>query len=290
MTTERTEAELRPGLIYWPDGASFGMTGMTGMTERGVSAFCEAYAVYAGETCRQFEAIAERLTALLGEPVLSEASGDGIVPVVRDMAEDGIGLCRTVASLVAGYRNMASVTSELYGGAFNPVYIQHREAGIASANAAFNELFRDIDSWTFGLFDTIDMLRDGVEADILGRCKALLARRKVIARRIEDRMMFMDDTIRSLREDSAKLRLQTVEAEVAERRRKMEERRQRVIIEDVKDYADLEGNDRTAIDDGNAVEEDDAYAGESSGSVKPMIFFAVVAVIVAGAYFYFVGR
>ena len=100
-------------------------------------------------------------------------------------------------------------------------------------------------------------------------------------------MQMMVPRLEGLREDVMKVQVHSVANDVEERRQRLQELRQQAKVEDVTDYADLEGQYRHTYDEeGNHVGTEEGGDGGNRKSLTALLVVTVLVMIIFAAYVY----
>lgn len=210
------------------------------------------------------------------------------------IVDDAESLMSMVGTIFTTYREMAEIIGAMSPTVFAPAYISHREETMAREGKALNALLRSLNLF---LQDTdalltkeINMTKSGIEIDLEGQhfvlqlSQTILQGRSGINDLLTARMTFLEGSIRSLREDMAKVQMHQIEREVSARRLEMQQRRYQHVVEDVKDYDDLEGQYRHKYDEeGNYIETESAGEG---GHRRDWLAIGIGIVLVAAVLLY----
>lgn len=301
-----TIIEVLPNAIAVKEAAGPFGVGFYEIYDATLSATMQSLATIAEESKIRCANIADKMAnALKTEPLSLDEAAIAQLQERQEMTkyigEDMVTISEMFSSILSSYLEMSKMVKELQDGNIKTDYILHQQGQLLEQNEGFNKLIIAVNQHVvrlFGVFDaeehqlenmlsnTNDLVADQTFINKL--YNDLLAARTVINDQITQRMIFIDSIMKSLREDIAKLQMQRLEEEAAERRNALKQKKMHQMIEDVCDYEDLEGNRRNIYDaEGNLIEVDEGGDGSSKSGLITLLVLTVLVIAIGIGYFYF---
>lgn len=268
--------------------------------------FAETYGRNVERTLRELAAMSQTVKDSLGSLKEKLSKAEDIshplqterLETIEYIGSDADTLCTMVASVLTGYRDMAAMIDKLGDGGFQPAYVEHRRRELTGQSAGLNRLFAEVNRYIFAVYEcfgkeeqalamTCEQNRENeaLHQELLGRYNGLLKARRGLNNLIEERMLVMQDILKSLREDMAKVHLNKLEQDVARRREEVQARQQQTMLEDVRDYEDLEGQYRHQYDEeGRHIGTEGGGDGSNRNGLLAIAAVAVAAAVIIGVF------
>lgn len=202
-----------------------------------------------------------------------------------------------LSSILQGYIELTEAYEYLLEKEHTQQMVFHMRTTLERQTVRLNVLFGEINSYAFLLYDIIgeegraalavqETGTDDIPLQelIITYYKALMEKRSIINKLIEERNLAMMGILRGMRKDMAKLKIAETEMDVVERNKRLRQYKEEVVIQDVKDYQDLDGEYRHKYDEeGNLIEtEEYEDKGKNNGLIAILGITFIVVVI---AYF-----
>ena len=184
----------------------------------------------------------------------------------------------------------------------NPAYVWHSKQDLLAQNVELNRIFDYVDYYISAIVDMLlhekeyanRVLEEQIEASSEeDMTQVLLFHQMILTKCVEinkmliERLQMMVPHIDRIREDMMKLQVHHATNEVEERRKRLQELRNQEQVEDVMDYADLEGQYRHTYDEeGNHVGTEEGGDGGNRKSLTAILVVAALVMIVFAAYVY----
>ncbi|WP_295790318.1 hypothetical protein [uncultured Veillonella sp.] len=195
----------------------------------------------------------------------------------RDMIERSVGDIansnRIVLSALGAYGDAAKMIMTIEQGGFAPNYILQRKFELVKQNTDFNILLTTLTNYMQVIINALEeelgetkrqTLDDSVaneealaasHMEQLSIYQSWLQRTYEVNSMIEQRLIFIEALLRSLKGDLTNLQVHKMEQYVQARKQAIANQRYKKTLEDVRDYDDLEGQYRHQYDeDGNLIE------------------------------------
>lgn len=223
----------------------------------------------------------------------------------RHMVSDSIGeytnVTDTVCTVLDTYIDMANMIQQMETSGGNPVYLLHRKQELLEQNVELNKIFDRLDYY---ISTVVDMLAKETElakavvegapgvseeetVQILFLHQTALSSCVEINKALVERLQLMVPRLEGLREDVMKVQVHSVASDVEERRKRLQELRQQAKVEDVTDYADLEGQYRHNYDEeGNHIGTEEGGDGGNRKSLTAILVVTAIVIAIFAAYVY----
>lgn len=221
--------------------------------------------------------------------------------MVRDSIREYRNVTDTICTVLDTYIDMASMIQQMETSGGNPAYLLHRKQELLEQNIELNTIFDRVDYY---ISTVVDMLAKETEL-----AKSVLAGSTGISEEETVQMLFLHQTalsscvdinkllverlqlmvprLEGLREDVMKVQVHSVANDVEERRKRLQELRQQASVEDVTDYADLEGQYRHAYDEeGNHIGTHEGGDGGNRKSLAAILVVTAIVIAIFAAYVY----
>lgn len=208
----------------------------------------------------------------------------------------------TICSLIDTYIDMGNMIQQIEDRNGNPAYVWHSKQDLLAQNVELNRIFDYVDYYISAIVDMLlhekeyanRVLEEQIEASSEeDMTQVLLFHQMILTKCVEinkmliERLQMMVPHIDRIREDMMKLQVHHATNEVEERRRRLQELRNQEQVEDVMDYADLEGQYRHTYDEeGNHVGTEEGGDGGNRKSLTAILVVAALVMIVFAAYVY----
>lgn len=228
----------------------------------------------------------------------------------RDMIERSVGDIansnRIVLSALGAYGDAAKMIMTIEQGGFAPNYILQRKFELVKQNTDFNILLTTLTNYMQVIINALEeelgetkrqTLDDSVpneealaasHMEQLSIYQSWLQRTYEVNSMIEQRLIFIEALLRSLKGDLTNLQVHKMEQDVQARKQAIANQRYKKTLEDVRDYDDLEGQYRHQYDEeGNLIE---TVQGGKGGNKRGIAVAATLLgiVIIAIAIYIFV--
>lgn len=208
----------------------------------------------------------------------------------------------TICSLIDTYIDMGNMIQQIEDRNGNPAYVWHSKQDLLAQNVELNRIFDYVDYYISAIVDMLlhekeyanRVLEEQIEASSEeDMTQVLLFHQMILTKCVEinkmliERLQMMLPHIDRIREDMMKLQVHHATNEVEERRKRLQELRNQEQVEDVMDYADLEGQYRHTYDEeGNHVGTEEGGDGGNRKSLTAILVVAALVMIVFAAYVY----
>ncbi|MBD8975205.1 hypothetical protein [Veillonella magna] len=206
--------------------------------------------------------------------------------------------CELLCSSLQTYKEASSMLSLLRDS--QPTYAEHQLNSLLEQNREFNSLLTDLNYYVVlvvnalvnenrSLENLVHGSMDGTadHEQVNNEYKDFIRRGLELNKSLDKRIMYIDGLLRDIRKQMAASQVSRLEAQVAERRRKINEQRYQAKVEDVRDYEDLEGQYRHKYDEeGNLIGTEEGGSGGNRQGIKAIIIaVALVAIVLVAHYF-----
>lgn len=208
----------------------------------------------------------------------------------------------TICSLIDTYIDMGNMIQQIEDRNGNPAYVWHSKQDLLAQNVELNRIFDYVDYYISAIVDMLlhekeyanRVLEEQIEASSEeDMTQVLLFHQMILTKCVEinkmliERLQMMVPHIDRIREDMMKLQVHHATNEVEERRKRLQELRNQEQVEDVMDYADLEGQYRHTYDEeGNHVGTEEGGDGGNRKSLTAILVVAALVMIVFAVYVY----
>ena len=243
------------------------------------------------------------------EALLAEVEQKGLLAAMEErrgllhdaMKEYG-NVTDTICSLIDTYIDMGNMIQQIEDRNGNPAYVWHSKQDLLAQNVELNRIFDYVDYYISAIVDMLlhekeyanrvleEQIEVSSEEDMT---QVLLFHQMILTKCVEinkmliERLQMMVPHIDRIREDMMKLQVHHATNEVEERRKRLQELRNQEQVEDVMDYADLEGQYRHTYDEeGNHVGTEEGGDGGNRKSLTAILVVAALVMIVFAAYVY----
>lgn len=242
------------------------------------------------------------------EALLVEVKDKGLLPnieerqtLVHEALKEYGNVTHTVCSVLDTYIDMANMVKQIESAGGSEAYVWHRKHELLEQNAELNRIFDHVDYYISTIVDmlaqeiayTKQVLEGTAHTDEADTVQLLFFHQTVLSKCVEinklllERLQLMVPRLDGLREDVMKVQVHSVANDVEERRQRLQELRQQAKVEDVTDYADLEGQYRHTYDEeGNHVGTEEGGDGGNRKSLTAILVVAALVMIVFAAYVY----
>ena len=189
--------------------------------------------------------------------------------LLHDAMKEYANVTDTICSLIDTYIDMGNMIQQIEDRNGNPAYVWHSKQDLLAQNVELNRIFDYVDYYISAIVDMLlhekeyanRVLEEQIEASSEeDMTQVLLFHQMILTKCVEinkmliERLQMMVPHIDRIREDMMKLQVHHATNEVEERRKRLQELRNQEQVEDVMDYADLEGQYRHTYDEeGNHV-------------------------------------
>lgn len=208
----------------------------------------------------------------------------------------------TICSLIDTYIDMGNMIQQIEDRNGNPAYVWHSKQDLLAQNVELNRIFDYVDYYISAIVDMLlhekeyanRVLEEQIEASSEeDMTQVLLFHQMILTKCVEinkmliERLQMMVPHIDRIREDMMKLQVHHATNEVEERRKRLQELRNQEQVEDVMDYADLEGQYRHTYDEeGNHVGTEEGGDGGNRKSLTAILVVTALMMIIFAAYVY----
>ncbi len=208
----------------------------------------------------------------------------------------------TICTVLDTYIDMANMVKQIETSGGNPAYVWHRKQELLDQNVELNKIFDHVDYYISTVVDMIQKHTDHVRGVLAGTVSAeeeeetvqilflhqtALSRCVDINKLLVERLQLMVPRLEGLREDVMKVQVNSVVNDVEERRKRLHEMRQQATVEDVTDYADLEGQYRHNYDEeGNHIGTEEGGDGGNRKSLTAILVVTAIVIAIFAAYVY----
>ena len=223
----------------------------------------------------------------------------------RRMVNEGIreymNVTNTICTVLNTYIEMANMIQQMETAGGNPAYLLHRKQELLEQNVELNKIFDRVDYY---ISTVMDMLSKEIEltTSVLEGASGVSEEETVhmlflhqtalsscveINKTLVERLQLMVPRIDGLRKDVTTMQVHSVKNDVEERRRRLQEMRQQEKVEDVTDYADLEGQYRHNYDEeGNHIGTEEGGDGGNRKSLTAILVVTAIVIAIFAAYVY----
>ena len=228
---------------------------------------------------------------------MAERSG-----LLHDAMKEYGNVTDTICSLIDTYIDMGNMIQQIEDRNGNPAYVWHSKQDLLAQNVELNRIFDYVDYYISAIVDMLlhekeyanRVLEERIEASSEeDMTQVLLFHQMILTKCVEinkmliERLQMMVPHIDRIREDMMKLQVHHATNEVEERRKRLQELRNQEQVEDVMDYADLEGQYRHTYDEeGNHVGTEEGGDGGNRKSLTAILVVAALVMIIFAAYVY----
>jgi len=301
-----TIIEMLPSALVVKDAAGLNGEGFYSIYDTALSTTMRSLSAIAEESKERYTDVSEKMANALTSK--AQIFDDKTITQLQErqemtkyIGEDMAAISDMFSSILCSYLEMSKMVKELQDGNIKTDYILHQQGQLLEQNEGFNKLIIAVNQHVvrlFGVFDEEEqqintVIETGTLTDqtfINKLYNDLLTARTIINDQIKKRMIFIDGIMKSLREDVAKLQMQRLEEEAAERRNALKQQKMHQMIEDVCDYEDLEGNRRNIYDEeGNLIEVDEGGDGSNRKAIMTILTLIALVVAVGIGYIYLKG-
>lgn len=243
------------------------------------------------------------------EALLAEVEQKGLLAameerrgLLHDAMKEYANVTDTICSLIDTYIDMGNMIQQIEDRNGNPAYVWHSKQDLLAQNVELNRIFDYVDYYISAIVDMLlhekeyanRVLEEQIEASSEeDMTQVLLFHQMILTKCVEinkmliERLQMMVPHIDRIREDMMKLQVHHATNEVEERRKRLQELRNQEQVEDVMDYADLEGQYRHTYDEeGNHVGTEEGGDGGNRKSLTAILVVAALVMIVFAAYVY----
>ena len=222
--------------------------------------------------------------------------------LLHDAMKEYANVTDTICSLIDTYIDMGNMIQQIEDRNGNPAYVWHSKQDLLAQNVELNLIFDYVDYYISAIVDMLlhekeyanRVLEEQIEASSEeDMTQVLLFHQMILTKCVEinkmliERLQMMVPHIDRIREDMMKLQVHHATNEVEERRKRLQELRNQEQVEDVMDYADLEGQYRHTYDEeGNHVGTEEGGDGGNRKSLTAILVVAALVMIIFAAYVY----
>lgn len=240
------------------------------------------------------EAAAVVVPATVDGEISDKPDGEHDFEVILHYAVSDIrNLSNLVMSTMNTYKDVASMVDALEAGGFAAPYVEHCRQELVGQSSFFNSAISELHYY---MSLTVDVLlrdvklmqqattsqatKEATLQTLRVTYQNLLSRSQHISKVLNERIDYITDKTNTLRRDIAKLQVAQMEDSVRVRRQAVAEKKQQKVIEDVKDYEDLEGQYRHQYDEqGNLIGTDEGGKATNRQGIRIMLIaLALVAI------------
>ena len=243
------------------------------------------------------------------EALLAEVEQKGLLAameerrgLLHDAMKEYANVTDTICSLIDTYIDMGNMIQQIEDRNGNPAYVWHSKQDLLAQNVELNRIFDYVDYYISAIVDMLlhekeyanRVLEEQIEASSEeDMTQVLLFHQMILTKCVEinkmliERLQMMVPHIDRIREDMMKLQVHHATNEVEERRKRLQELRNQEQVEDVMDYADLEGQYRHTYDEeGNHVGTEEGGDGGNRKSLTAILVVTALMMIIFAAYVY----
>ena len=210
-------------------------------------------------------------------------------------------LSSLVMSTMNTYKDVASMVDALEAGGFSAPYVEHCRQEIVGQSSFFNSVISELHYYMSLTVDVVirdvkalqqgdvnDATKEAMTQALRVTYQNLLGRSQHMSKVLDERIDYVTEKTNALRRDIAKLQVAQMEDSVRVRRQAVAEKKQQQIIEDIKDYEDLEGQYRHHYDEeGNLVGTDEGGKATNRQGIRIMVIaLALVAIALIVHHFF----
>lgn len=223
----------------------------------------------------------------------------------RHMVLDGIreyeNVTNTICTVLDTYVDMANMIQQMETSGGNPAYLFHRKQELLEQNVELNKIFDRVDYYISTVVDMLVKETELAKAVVAGApgvseeetVQILFLHQTALSSCVEinkalvERLQLMVPRLEGLREDVMKVQVHSVADDVEARRKRLQELRQQAKVEDVTDYADLEGQYRHNYDEeGNHIGTEEGGDGGNRKSLTAILVVTAIVIAIFAAYVY----
>ena len=236
---------------------------------------------------------------------LEEKGRSNILEERRHMVLDGIreyeNVTNTICTVLDTYVDMANMIQQMETSGGNPAYLFHRKQELLEQNVELNKIFDRVDYYISTVVDMLVKETELAKAVVAGApgvseeetVQILFLHQTALSSCVEinkalvERLQLMVPRLEGLREDVMKVQVHSVADDVEARRKRLQELRQQAKVEDVTDYADLEGQYRHNYDEeGNHIGTEEGGDGGNRKSLTAILVVTAIVIAIFAAYVY----
>lgn len=221
--------------------------------------------------------------------------------MVLDSIREYKNVTDTICTVLDTYVDMGNMIQQMETSGGNPAYLLHRKQELLEQNVELNTIFDRVDYYISTVVDMLEKeteLAKSVLAGVPGVSEeetvqmlflhqTALSSCVDINKALVERLQLMVPRLEGLREDVMKVQVHSVANDVEERRKRLQELRQQAKVEDVTDYADLEGQYRHAYDEeGNHIGTHEGGDGGNRKSLTAILVVTAIVIAIFAAYVY----
>lgn len=209
-------------------------------------------------------------------------------------------ITNTICMVLDTYMDMANMIKQIETDGGNPAYLWHRKQELFDQNQELNKIFDHVDYYISQLVELIGKeieytqgilqgatVKEEDQVGLLFLQQHVLSQCVDINRMLLQRLQLMVPRIDGLRKDVTTMQVHSVKNDVEERRKRLQEMRQQATVEDVTDYADLEGQYRHNYDEeGNHIGTEEGGDGGNRKSLTAILVVTAIVIAIFAAYVY----
>ena len=207
----------------------------------------------------------------------------------------------TICTVLDTYVDMGNMIQQMETSGGNPAYLLHRKQELLEQNVELNTIFDRVDYYISTVVDMLEKETELAKSVLAGAAgiseeetvqmlflhQTALSSCVDINKALVERLQLMVPRLEGLREDVMKVQVHSVSNDVEERRKRLQELRQQAKVEDVTDYADLEGQYRHAYDEeGNHIGTHEGGDGGNRKSLTAILVVTAIVIAIFAAYVY----
>ncbi len=207
----------------------------------------------------------------------------------------------TICTVLDTYVDMGNMIQQMETSGGNPAYLLHRKQELLEQNVEMNTIFDRVDYYISTVVDMLEKETELAKSVLAGAAgvseeetvqmlflhQTALSSCVDINKALVERLQLMVPRLEGLREDVMKVQVHSVANDVEERRKRLQELRQQAKVEDVTDYADLEGQYRHAYDEeGNHIGTHEGGDGGNRKSLTAILVVTAIVIAIFAAYVY----
>ena len=221
--------------------------------------------------------------------------------MVLDSIREYKNVTDTICTVLDTYVDMGNMIQQMETSGGNPAYLLHRKQELLEQNVELNTIFDRVDYYISTVVDMLEKETELAKLVLAGAAgiseeetvqmlflhQTALGSCVDINKALVDRLQLMVPRLEGLREDVMKVQVHSVANDVEERRKRLQELRQQAKVEDVTDYADLEGQYRHAYDEeGNHIGTHEGGDGGNRKSLTAILVVTAIVIAIFAAYVY----
>lgn len=197
--------------------------------------------------------------------------------------------------VIDAYLGVADMIDHMEELGANPNYIHHRKGEMVRKNANFNTIFDRLDQFVNQLYAALTdeiayvehLIGGGEQVERVDVEHSLLTASVETNRLLIEVLQYIVPIADGLRDDMMKLKVNSIEDEIANRKAARQAELNAKMVEDVRDYDDLEGQYRHTYDEeGNLLETIEGGEGGNRRGLQVIIGIIIVVIIIFAAYVY----